>query len=137
MHIADYMTSDVVTANLDDGLHQTFHRMRERGIRHMPVLGDDGQLAGIISDRDLRRPDFVDTDPNTTAYYRLDNAVKVGTAMTASPDTVKAADSVEIALEIFVMRKHGALPVVDDAGKLVGVVSAHDLLRAFRDHLAQ
>ena len=81
MRVRDYMTADVVYANLDDGLRQTFYRMRERGIRHMPVLGDREELVGIISDRDLRRPDWVDSEENVAHYYILDNASKVGGAM--------------------------------------------------------
>ncbi len=62
MKVSDYMSSEVVTANLRDGLHQTFYRMLERGIRHMPVVGEGGTLVGIISERDLRRPRFVVVD---------------------------------------------------------------------------
>ncbi len=137
MQVADYMTPDVVTANLRDGLHQTFHRMRERGIRHMPVLGEAGKLAGLISDRDLRRPDFVDAGPNTTSYYRLDNDVQVSAAMTHDPVTVEESSDVRDALQLLIDHKFGALPVVDEEGKLVGILSAHDLLRAFRDHCAR
>lgn len=65
MFVRDYMTPAVVTAKLRDGLHQTFHRMLERGVRHMPLLGDAGEMVGIISERDIRRPEFVDHDSNT------------------------------------------------------------------------
>ena len=73
MKVSDYMTKDVVTANLRDGLRQTHERMHERLIRHMPVLGDDGKLAGIITDRDIRRPDFVDTNPDKVDVYAIDD----------------------------------------------------------------
>ena len=135
MKIRDYMTTEVATANLRDGMRQTFFRMRERSIRHMPVLDDSGKLAGIISDRDLRRPDWVNTEENVAHYYLLDNAHKVQDAMTPAPVTVQAGDDVSAALGIMVERKFGALPVVDDRNHLVGVISTVDLLRAFQNHL--
>jgi len=136
MKVRDYMSTSVITANLRDGLHQTFHRMLERDIRHMPVVGDDEQLVGIISERDLRRPEFVDEDPNVANYYVLDNSVKVEKAMTAEPKTVRADSDLADALAIFVDHKYGALPVVDAGGRLVGVLSSVDMLRAFRDSLS-
>ena len=135
MNVSDYMTTTVVSANPRDGLHQTFHRMLERNVRHMPVLGDHDELVGIISERDIRRPDFVDDDPNTVHYYVLDNNVKVSDAMSSEPATVTPSDSIQTALDIFIAHKYGALPVVDEAGKLVAILSALDLLKAFRDTL--
>jgi len=134
MKVRDYMTEDVVFANLRDGLHQTLTRMRERGIRHMPVIGDDGALTGIVSDRDLRRPDFVDPDTNLTRPFALDNSVTVAHAMTRDPSTVAPDAPLRVALDLFIERHFGALPVVTD-GEVVGILSTVDLLRAFRDHL--
>jgi acetoin utilization protein AcuB len=134
MKVHQYMTSDVVTANLGDGLRQTFYRMRERDIHHMPVLGDDGELAGIISDRDLRRPDWVDEEENVAHYYLLDNAKKVADAMTTSPAVVRTDDDVQAAVTVLLQKRIGALPVVTADGQLAGIISAVDLLRAFHDH---
>jgi acetoin utilization protein AcuB len=136
MRVREYMTSEVIYANLTDGLRQTFYRMRERGIRHMPVLGDREELVGIISDRDLRRPGWVDTEENVAHYYILDNKRKVEGAMSKNVVTVKADDPIEGALETLLQRRYGALPVVDETGKLVGMLSAIDLLRAFKDSLS-
>lgn len=136
MRTGDFMTAEVVTANLADGLHQTFQRMCERGIRHMPVLGDGGQLEGLISDRDLRRPDFVDDGPNKVGYYCLDNTVQVRAAMSTPPVTVGVDEDIREALELFLEHKFGALPVVDTNGALVGILSAHDVLHAFKRQAA-
>jgi len=135
MKISDYMSQDVVTANLRDGLHQTFHRMMEYNVRHMPVLGEREQLMNIISERDIRRPDTVDS-PNISRYYALDNSMRVEDAMSTRPCTVKADDPIRVALDELISKKYGAIPVVDDTGKLVGILSAIDVLRAFKDSLA-
>ena len=133
MKVSKYMTNQVITANLQDGLRQTFYRMRERDIRHMPVIGENEQLVGIISDRDLRRPDWVDHEENVAHYYLLDNAHKVEDAMTPSPSAVSPGDDIQAAVEVVLEKKVGALPVVDGEGKLVGMISAIDLLRAFHE----
>jgi acetoin utilization protein AcuB len=135
MHIKDYMSKEVVTANLRDGLRQTFYRMVERKVRHMPVLNEEEQVVGIISDRDLRRPDWVDSEENVAHYYLLDNEVKVEQAMSADPVVVKAGDDIRVALEVFLNRRYGALPVVDEDNKAIGILSAFDVLRAFNDSL--
>ena len=57
LKVSNFMTSKFLFAQPDDGIRQTFFRMRENEIRHMPVLDDERRLVGIISDRDLRRPD--------------------------------------------------------------------------------
>ncbi|MCB9778814.1 MAG: CBS domain-containing protein [Alphaproteobacteria bacterium] len=134
MKVRQYMSSTVIAANLQDGLHQTWERMRERGVRHMPVLDDHEKLVGIISDRDVRRPDTVDLGQHVDAFV-LDDQTKVHQAMTGGPATVHADDDVADALGEFVEHKYGALPVVDDAGRVVGMLSAYDLLAAFQDSL--
>mgnify|MGYP001544306022 CR=1 FL=1 len=136
MQVYEYMSRDVVTANLRDGLRQTFYRMRERSVRHMPVLDDREKLAGIISDRDLRRPDWVDTEENVAHYYLLDNQKHVEQAMTANPVVIRPEDDIQEALGLFSQYRFGALPVVDDDNNLVGILSVYDLLHAFQDALA-
>ncbi|TNF31680.1 MAG: CBS domain-containing protein [Deltaproteobacteria bacterium] len=134
MLVRDYMTTDVVFANLRDGLHQTLVRMHERGIRHMPVLDDHERLAGIVSERDLRRPDFVDPDENHARAFILDDSIKVEQAMSPVPATVTPDDDALVAVDLFVERHFGALPVVE-GDRVVGIISTIDLLRALRNRL--
>ncbi|MBW2290687.1 MAG: CBS domain-containing protein [Deltaproteobacteria bacterium] len=133
MKVSQYMSTDIVSANLHDGLRQTFYRMRERDIRHMPVLSEDERLLGIISDRDLRHPDWVDDEENCAHYYLLDNSHKVEGTMSADPAVVHQDDNLQKAVEVIIEHRYGALPVVDDDHNLVGMISAIDLLRAFHD----
>lgn len=130
MPIRDYMTQKVITANLRDGLRQTWQRMQEREVRHMPVLDDHNALAGMISERDLRRPDFVD-GPNLAEPYVLDNSHKVSEAMSRAPVTVGPDDDLDFALNVFIERRFGAIPVVE-GDRLVGIISTLDMLRALR-----
>ncbi|MBW2273131.1 MAG: CBS domain-containing protein [Deltaproteobacteria bacterium] len=135
MLVRDYMTTNVVCANLRDGLRQTYDRMLERGIRHLPVVDDDEKLIGIVSDRDIRRPKTVD-EPNVAHSFTLDNSTAVEEAMSGGLMTVKPEDSIERALDLLLDGRHGALPVVDpDSGNLVGILTTIDLLKALRKRL--
>lgn len=135
LNIETLMSTGVVTANLRDGLRQTLVRMHERDIRHMPVLDDAGCLAGIISERDLRRPDWVDEGDNLARPFVLDNDTKIQAAMTGDPITVTVEDTLAHALDLFIEHGFGAMPVVDRGRKLVGMLSTVDLLRGYRQLL--
>jgi acetoin utilization protein AcuB len=132
--VHDYMSKDVIAANLNDGLRQTFYRMREQQVRHMPVIDDQGILAGIISDRDLRRPDWVDDEENVAHYYLLDNAHLVKDTMTRGPVVIQEGSDISEAADAFVGRRFGALPVVDGEGRMVGMLSQLDVIQAYREH---
>ncbi len=138
MKIREYMSSDVVCANVNDGLRQTFYRMLERRIRHMPVLGHRQELVGVISDRDLRRPDWVDAEENVAHYFVLDNEVKVDEAMSRNVATVSPDDPIQVAVDLLLEHRYGALPVVEGKkrDRVVGIISAIDLIRVLRDKLA-
>ena len=134
MKVRDYMTEAPVFANLNDGLHQTYRRMRERDIRHMLVVDDNELLVGIVSERDLLRPSYVDDGPNQSGSYVLDNTGKVAAAMAPSPATVTPDQDILDAVSVMLERKYGAMPVVDGEGRAIGVLSVIDVLRAFWDH---
>lgn len=54
--VSEYMTRKVITTSPETGLREAFFLMRDENIRHLPVVNDDGELVGIVSDRELRRP---------------------------------------------------------------------------------
>ena len=130
MHVRDFMNPKVLTATPDDGVRDTYFRMRETHVRHLPVL-DGAQLVGIISDRDLRRPDWVDEAPDLSYPYELDDHLSVGDLMTRHPITIHVYERVSKAARIMAEQGFGALPVLDKGGHLVGILTKADLVRAF------
>ncbi len=137
MRISQYMSRKVITTGPDEGVRQAFFVMRREGVRHLPVVDPQGALVGIISDRDLRRPDWVDEDFAVSHPYRLDDELRVGDLMSRDVVTVHTYDSIGKAAGILEERRFGALPVLDKEGTLVGVLSAYDLLRALRDTISE
>jgi acetoin utilization protein AcuB len=119
MLVANRMTKDPVTATGDDLLIQARLKMQTGGFRRIPVISD-GQLVGIITDRDLREH----------AGY-LDRT-EAKSAMSQKPITVTPATTVEAAAQLLLKHKIGGLPVVEK-GRLVGIITTSDILQAFLD----
>jgi acetoin utilization protein AcuB len=113
------MTKDPVTVTPEDLLIQARLKMQKGGFRRLPVVSD-GQLVGIITDRDLREH----------AGY-LDRT-EVKSAMSHKPITVTPATTVEASAQLLLKQKIGGLPVVEK-GRLIGVITASDILQAFLD----
>jgi len=130
MRVSSFMTAKVIAARPSDGIRRTFFRMRQHRVRHMPVLDEDGNLVGFISDRDLRRPNWVDETMDVAHAYHLDDKLTVGDLMTTNVLVVHTYDTIKKAVGYFLEHRYGALPVLNKEEKLVGILSAHDLLRA-------
>ena len=137
MKVTRYMSDKVITAKPDEGIRRVFFRMRREDIRHLPVVDDSGALIGIVSDRDLRRPDWVDEDPDLSHMYHLEDHVEVGDLMTRNPVVVHTYDRIRKAVRLLLDHRFGALPVLDKNEHLVGMLSAVDLLRALDDLMTE
>ena len=128
------MSQPALVAAPGDGARETFFRMREAQVRHLPVL-EGAQLVGILSDRDLRRPDWVDEAPDLAHDYQLDDELTVGDLMTTHPLSVHTYEPLRHAVDIALKHGFGSLPVLDKGGHLVGIHTKLDLIRALQDLL--
>lgn len=116
MLIEDVMQRSVVTAKPSTTLGEAWRELGRRGIRHLPVV-DAGKLVGIVSDRDLKRRDFLER-------------LTIGEIMTRAVVTIAPMFPVEEAARIMVTKKISALPVTE-ADRLVGIVTETDVLGLF------
>lgn len=137
MKISHYMTPKVISAHPEDGIRKTFFLMREHSIRHIPVLDENRRLIGILSDRDLRRPEWVEESLDVSHVYNLDDNLVVKDLMTTDVKVVYTYDSIKKANRFFIDHRFGALPVLNKEEELVGMLSAIDVLRAFEDYMVQ
>jgi acetoin utilization protein AcuB len=136
MKVSKYMTQKLITASPDMSVKQAFLVMRTHRVRHIPVV-DGGELVGIISDRDLRRPRWAEGLDDWTSYYQIDEAHSVADVMTRTPETVQANDPILKAVRILREHRYGALPVLNKDDELIGILSAQDLLGALEEFLIQ
>ncbi|NIM27470.1 MAG: CBS domain-containing protein [Gammaproteobacteria bacterium] len=129
--VADVMTKEVLTLERNDKLSIADDVMKQRRIRHIPVLNRDGDLCGIITQRDLFRGILLRSlGFGSRAEDKMLESLAVKDAMhdnviTTSPDTPLAE-----AAELMLSNKIGCLPVVDGE-RLVGLISEADFVKQF------
>jgi CBS domain-containing protein len=106
--------------------------MAAGGFRHLPVVDATGALVGMISERDLRA--LLGTDVARFADATSDVlAEPVLEAMTPDPVSLPPTATLAQALEVFADERVGAIPVVDEADRPIGIVSYVDLLGTIRE----
>ena len=128
MTVSKNMTINPVTTTPDMGVFAAFELMKSEGVQRLPVLDGDGNLVGIISEKNITSA-AADKEVSIVEFALLLSKIKVGDVMTKEVITVSVDDPVEMAARKMSDNDISILPVVDNNGKLVGVVSRSDLFR--------
>lgn len=124
------MTPNPVTITVQETLQGAMELMLMKHIRHLPVTNGHGELVGLVTDRDLRR---VAPSPVFKSPAIPDDVMEqasVERVMVRAPTTIDAGADVREAVNVFVDKKYGALPVLE-GGKLVGILTPIDIMRAW------
>lgn len=130
MLVRDVMQSRLVTVGPKTTLPQAMRLAAERRIRHLPVV-DEGELVGIVSDRDLKQA--MASPATSLEVHELNyllNRLAVAEIMTGTVVTIGPTAPVEDAARLMLQEKISALPVME-AGQLVGIVTETDVLALF------
>lgn len=121
------MTPDPETVHEEASLFEAAARMTELGVRHLPVVDERGALVGMLSDRDLRTSIG---DPVEALRGRRDESEsRVSDVMTRDPLRVELGTSIAEIAAMLTDDRIGAVPVVDEGDRPVGIISYVDLLR--------
>jgi acetoin utilization protein AcuB len=132
MFVFDWMTRKVFTVTPDSSVSDAVRLMKEKKIKHIPVVKDE-RLKGMISDRDIR--EFSPSKATSLDVYELHyllattkvkELMKTG-VITTTPDT-----PVEEAAKLMYDNYIGSLPVIE-SNKLVGIISDRDIFRVLVD----
>jgi CBS domain-containing protein len=118
--VGQFMVTDLFTVRADDIVDFAASLMDWRHVRHVPVEDDEGNLVGLVSHRGLLR--LV-----ATGRFSKGKRVTVGEIMRSDPLTVTPETSTVQAIRLMREKKVACLPVTDK-GKLVGLVTEHDLI---------
>jgi acetoin utilization protein AcuB len=138
MKASDVMTEGPASVRSTAPLREAIAIMQSLNVRHLPVVDQYGDLAGILSDRDLRKYSFSDVWPELS----LDSLVScmeipVAHFMSRAVFAVEPeTDAREIA-NLMIDQQIGAVPVITSDGSLVGIVSYVDLLRELTSDAAR
>lgn len=119
MRIDDVMSRPAVTCSTDAGLDSAARLMWEFDCGLVLAVADDGRLAGVVTDRDICLAAYM--------HRRPLHLIPLAKAMAKAVISVHAEDSVQSAEQLMRDNRLRRLPVIDDAGHPVGVISVDDL----------
>jgi len=134
MHVEELMTTNVFTVDPHDMVDRVFFLIHYEKVRHLPVV-EKGKVVGIVSDRDMYKAlgpksnsNAIESNKTGTELHvipkKVQNIMRRG-VISVEPDTL-ASEAAALMAE----KRIGALPVIQN-DKLVGILSATDILRVF------
>ncbi len=129
MLIQEWMSSNVIVATEDTSMLKISRLMKDHNIRRVPIV-EENKIVGIISDRDIKdaSPSKASTLDVHELYYLL-SEIKAKVIMTINPVCVNQNDTIEQVALIMADKRYTGLPVVDDDGNLVGIITEHDIFK--------
>ena len=135
MLVRERMSTQPVTIPADVTITKALQVMRQNEVRRLPVLDEEGNLVGIVSEKDLL---YASPSPATSLsiyemHYLL-SRLRVTELMTTEPITVSPDTPLEEAARIMADNKIGGLPVMED-GRLVGIITETDIFKVFLEML--
>ena len=123
MRVSDLMTTSVITLKVHDDLDLAVGILDIMRIRHLPVVDAEGILVGLVTHRDL-----LTASASSIGDPARGSRVSVRSLMRTKVSTVRPDADVREAIRVLQSRKFGGLPVVDDARRLVGIITEADFL---------
>lgn len=130
-YVRDLMTESVHTIHPDQDLADLRDLLYDYDIRHVPVVDGDGDLVGLVSERDLLRNVLTDqADLPLSVRDQAMRARMVGEIMTEEIQTSDPDDTLQEAAQLLIDNKFGCLPVTEGS-RLVGIITQSDFVRHF------
>ena len=129
--VRDLMTEKVYTLKARENLETLYDLMDSRRVRHVPILDDEGELVGLVTDRDLSRTALGAVEELPLSVERdILRRRRIRDIMVTEPDTVEADAPLSEAATMLLENKVGCLPVVEGL-HLVGIITEADFVRDF------
>lgn len=126
--VQDWMTKDVITITLDTSLPEAHQIMMNEEIRRLPIVDKNNKLLGIVTLGDVRgaQPSPATSLSIWELNYLLSN-LKIKEIMTPDPVTLNVDATIGEAARTMLEHRVSGLPVVDNAGALVGIITESDI----------
>ena len=136
MLVRERMTTPAVTITPETPFQEALKLMRDKKFRRLPVVDSAGKIVGIVSERDMLH---ASPSPATSLSVWEVNyllwKLKISDIMTHNVLTINQDMPIEDAASLMVTHKIGGVPVVDNGGKVVGVITETDIFKAFVEML--
>jgi CBS domain-containing protein len=130
--VRDLASKNLIAVHWLDSLDRAYALMTTRGIRHLPVSDDDGNIVGLISDRDFQRAMQIDQPQFASGYVAqptFDQNTAVRDFMSWPVEAISETASVGDAAKLMIDKKISAL-LVTRGQAVAGILTTEDLLRA-------
>lgn len=122
------MTKNVLTVSTSDSLRHVNALMKEKNIRHIPVVNGN-KLVGILSKTDIMRLSFGDLyESQAGTDEAMFDMLNIGQVMVHEPVTADKEETVRDVAEKLAAAEYHALPVTED-GNIIGIVTTTDIIR--------
>lgn len=134
MFVKEKMTIDVATVRPSDSISYAFQILKERSHSQLPVIDNSGKLIGLITEKLLA--EVSPSKATSLSVYEINyllSKTKVQDVMKTEIFTTMPNILIEDAALLMINKDIGSLPVVDEAKKLVGIVTRLDIFKAFVD----
>lgn len=119
LKVEDVMTKNVITVKQDTPIYEAMAVMRKNDITGLPVIDDDMNLVGVITEKDVLSLFGSEKDENKTT---------VGSFMTRPAVSYRGDESLQSVCDFMIVNYFRRVPVVSKKGKLVGIISRPDII---------
>lgn len=135
--VAELMTADPLSLLRSASLKDAHDLMREKNIRHIPVIDEQGQLVGMLTQKVMMAAVIgLLAKYGATALERKEKQQLVADLMLTDFATISAEQSLREVAAFFVKNRHGCLPVITAENKLIGILTSSDFVRLAAELLA-
>ena len=126
--VRDWMSTKVITITPTTTLPEAHQLMKAQGIRRLPVVDKQNFVVGMVTLGDIRGAEASSaTSLSIWEMNYLLSQLKIKDLMTRNPVTVTPDTTIGDTASIMLVNKIGGLPVVDEAGKLIGIITESDI----------
>lgn len=128
--VAEVMTAEPATVRTTDTVAMATHVMAERKIKRLPVVDEDGRLAGILARSDVLRAVGETFPRDVAAAGEHPGALTVGELMRTEAPVVRGGADLAVLLDVVVSTRLNRAVVVDDDDRVIGVISDAEVIRS-------
>ena len=121
--VSDLMTPDPFAISAQNTLHDAHNLMKEKNVRHIPVINEHGGLVGMLTQKIM-----IAQVMNIMANYSA-SALERKEKQTKVVDIISPEQPLHEVAKFFVENRHGCMPVVDKENNLVGILTSSDFVR--------
>ena len=129
LYVRDLMSEKVHTIEPSEYLEKLYELMEDYHIRHVPVVNANGELEGIVSNRDLvKNALFADGELPLSQRQNFLESITVESIMTKDPEVIEPDQKIQDAGNIMLENKISCLPVTEN-DKVVGIITEADFVK--------